>query len=48
VALKIGFIGAGVMGSGIAQTAAIAGFETVCTDLSEEVLDKARAARHPP
>ena len=32
------------MGSGIAQTAATAGFETVCTDLSEDVLEKARVA----
>lgn len=43
MALRIGVIGAGVMGSGIAQTAATSGFETVCTDISEEVLEKARA-----
>ena len=42
--MKIGVIGAGVMGSGIAQRAATAGFETVCTDLSEGVLGKAREA----
>ena len=44
MALKVGVIGAGVMGSGIAQTAATAGFETICTDVAEEALDKARAS----
>lgn len=40
--LTIGVIGAGVMGSGIAQTLAQAGFSAVCCDISEEVLEKAR------
>jgi 3-hydroxyacyl-CoA dehydrogenase len=35
-------IGAGVMGSGIAQTLAQAGFGAVCCDVSEEVIEKAR------
>lgn len=35
-------MGAGVMGSGIAQVMAIAGHEVVCRDLSEDVLDAAR------
>ncbi|MEM7140896.1 MAG: 3-hydroxyacyl-CoA dehydrogenase family protein [Actinomycetota bacterium] len=39
---RIGVMGAGVMGSGIAQVLAIAGHDVVCRDLSEEVLDKAR------
>jgi len=38
----IGVIGAGVMGSGIAQTLAQAGFNAVCCDISEEVIEKAR------
>jgi 3-hydroxybutyryl-CoA dehydrogenase len=35
-------MGAGVMGSGIAQVMAIAGHETVCYDVADEALDKAR------
>ncbi len=38
----IGVIGAGVMGSGIAQTLAQAGYDAVCCDISEEVIEKAR------
>ena len=40
--LTIGVIGAGVMGSGIAQTVAQAGFSAVCCDVSDEVIEKAR------
>lgn len=40
--LRIGVIGAGVMGGGIAQSTAAAGFETVCTDIASEALDVAR------
>jgi 3-hydroxyacyl-CoA dehydrogenase len=32
--LRVGVIGAGVMGSGIAQTLAVSGYETVCCDLA--------------
>jgi 3-hydroxybutyryl-CoA dehydrogenase len=39
---RIGVMGAGVMGSGIAQVLAIAGHEVVCRDLSDEVLEAAR------
>jgi 3-hydroxyacyl-CoA dehydrogenase len=39
----IGVIGAGVMGSGIAQTTATAGMRTVAYDISAAALDKARA-----
>jgi 3-hydroxyacyl-CoA dehydrogenase len=39
---RIGVIGAGVMGSGIAQTTAVHGFETVCYDVSRAALDAAR------
>jgi len=39
---RIGVIGAGVMGHGIAQCAATAGFETVCYDVSGEALEKAK------
>ena len=41
-ALQIGVIGAGVMGGGIAQSLAAAGYETTCTDLAESALDAAR------
>ncbi len=39
---RIGVMGAGVMGSGIAQVLAVAGHEVVCRDLDQAVLDKAR------
>lgn len=37
---KIGVIGAGTMGAGIAQVSAQAGFETVIYDVSQEFVDK--------
>ena len=40
---RIGVMGAGVMGSGIAQVMAIAGHEVVCYDVSAEALEKGRA-----
>jgi 3-hydroxyacyl-CoA dehydrogenase len=42
VATKIGVIGAGVMGSGIAQVTATAGYETVCYDVDGGALERAR------
>jgi 3-hydroxyacyl-CoA dehydrogenase len=42
--LRIGVLGAGVMGSGIAQVTAVAGYETVCFDVSEDAL--AAAPQH--
>ena len=39
---RIGVIGAGVMGGGIAQCTAAAGFATVCTDVSPKALEAAR------
>jgi 3-hydroxybutyryl-CoA dehydrogenase len=41
--LSIGVVGAGVMGSGIAQTIAQAGYSVVCSDLDDGVIEKARA-----
>jgi len=41
--MRIGVIGAGVMGSGIAQVLAQAGNEVRCCDVAEEALEKARA-----
>ena len=41
--VRIGVLGAGVMGAGIAQVMAIAGHEVVCHDLSAEALEKGRA-----
>ena len=32
--MKIGVLGAGVMGAGIAQVTAVAGYETGCYDLA--------------
>ena len=40
--LSIGVVGAGVMGSGIAQTLAQAGYRVVCSDVSEDVIARAR------
>jgi 3-hydroxybutyryl-CoA dehydrogenase len=40
--MKIGVLGAGVMGSGIAQVAATAGYDTVCYDVDEGALAAAR------
>src|SRR5262245_446329 len=40
--VRIGVIGAGVMGGGIAQCTAAAGFATVCSDIAEAALDAAR------
>ena len=39
---RIGVLGAGVMGSGIAQVMAIAGHEVVCYDVAAEALGKGR------
>ena len=39
---RIGVMGAGVMGSGIAQVMALAGHDVVCYDVSEEALGKGR------
>ncbi|MFM0340407.1 3-hydroxybutyryl-CoA dehydrogenase [Paraburkholderia fungorum] len=41
---SIGVVGAGTMGSGIAQTAAVAGFDVVMIDVSDAALSKGRAA----
>lgn len=40
----IGVIGAGQMGNGIAQVAAVAGFDVQLNDLSDQALDRARAS----
>src|SRR5687768_8795824 len=40
---KIAVVGAGIMGRGIAQVSAIAGFDTVLHDVSTELLDGAVA-----
>jgi 3-hydroxybutyryl-CoA dehydrogenase len=39
---KVGVLGGGLMGSGIAQVSAQAGFETVVRDLSEPIMEKSR------
>jgi len=40
--LSFGVIGAGVMGGGIAQSLAAAGYPVVCTDIASEALDVAK------
>ena len=40
--LRIGILGAGVMGGGIAQSTAAAGYATVVTDVAEAALEAAR------
>jgi 3-hydroxyacyl-CoA dehydrogenase len=40
--VKIGVLGAGVMGSGIAQVCAVAGYDVVCFDVSDDALRAAR------
>jgi 3-hydroxybutyryl-CoA dehydrogenase len=40
---RVGVLGCGLMGSGIAQTAAAAGFTTVARDVAEPLLEKGRA-----
>ena len=39
---RVGVLGSGLMGSGIAQVAAAAGYETIVRDVATAVLDKAR------
>ena len=39
---SIGMIGGGVMGSGISQTAILAGYKVICRDLTDEILEKTR------
>jgi 3-hydroxybutyryl-CoA dehydrogenase len=40
---RVGVLGAGLMGSGIAQVAAAAGYDTVVRDVGQPILDKAKA-----
>jgi 3-hydroxybutyryl-CoA dehydrogenase len=40
---KVGVLGGGLMGSGIAQVAAMAGFETVVREVSDPVIDKSKS-----
>src|SRR5262245_23322338 len=40
---RVGVLGCGLMGSGIAQVAATAGYETTVRDVAQPVLDKAKA-----
>src|SRR5438132_3578260 len=40
---RVGVLGCGLMGSGIAQVAATAGYETIARDVSEEIGERARA-----
>jgi len=40
---KIGIVGAGQMGNGIAHVCALAGYDIIMADMSQDALDKARA-----
>jgi len=40
---KIGILGAGIMGSGIAQVAAMSGFQVVVRDVNDDVLGLGRS-----
>ena len=40
---RVGVLGCGLMGGGIAQVAAAAGYETTVRDVSQQIWDKARA-----
>ena len=40
---RVGVLGCGLMGSGIAQVSATAGYETIVRDVSKEFLDRGRA-----
>ena len=40
---RVGVLGCGLMGSGIAQVAASVGYDTIVRDVSKEVLDRGRA-----
>ena len=43
---KVAVLGAGVMGHGIAQLAAVAGYEVVVRDIAQEFLDNAEAGEN--
>jgi len=40
---KVGVLGGGLMGSGIAQVSAMAGFQTIVREMSDELSDKSRS-----
>ncbi len=39
---RIGVIGAGVMGAGIAQSCAVGGYQVVCTDVTSDALERGK------
>ena len=44
---KVGVLGCGLMGAGIAQVSATAGFETVVKEVSDDLISRARPAGEP-
>ena len=40
---RVGVLGCGLMGSGVAQVAAVAGYDTIVRDVTQPILDKAKA-----
>ena len=43
---KIGVIGAGTMGNGIAHVSALSGFETILMDIKDEFVDRGLVTIH--
>jgi 3-hydroxybutyryl-CoA dehydrogenase len=43
---KVGVVGCGLMGSGIAQTSVQAGYETIISEVNQQLLDKGMASIH--
>src|SRR5215813_10272638 len=43
---KVGIVGGGLMGSGIAQTAAQSGYDVVLAEVNQELLEKGMARVH--
>ena len=43
---KVGVVGCGLMGSGIAQTCVQSGYETVVSEVNQQLLDKGIARIH--
>ena len=45
---KVGVLGGGLMGSGIAQVSAMAGFDTVVREVSDAVIEKSKSSIKAP
>jgi 3-hydroxybutyryl-CoA dehydrogenase len=43
---KVGIVGAGLMGGGVAQTCVQSGYETLVSEVNQQLLDKGMARIH--